>query len=66
MYFLLKKFNKPLNLIYDYLNKNHDPFSLFLEILVFSQDKNTKIHKIILTNKLTFYLENKEDSSFLL
>lgn len=66
MYFLSKKFNKPLNLIYDYLNKNHDPISLFLEILVFSQDKNTKIHKIILTNKLTFYLENKEDSSFLL
>lgn len=65
MYFLLKKFNKPLNRIYDYLNKNHDPVSLFLEILVFSQDKNKNIHKIILTNKLTFYLENKEDSSFL-
>lgn len=66
MYFLLKKFQKPYNIIYDYLNKNHDAISLFLELLVFSQDQaNKEIHKIILTNKLTYYLENKEDSNFL-
>lgn len=41
--------------------------SLFLEILIYNYDKaNIKIHKRIITNKLTFLIENKESSEFIL
>ncbi|CAD8126519.1 unnamed protein product [Paramecium sonneborni] len=65
-YFLSTKFNRNIEKIYSYLNKNHDPMSLFLEFLIYNQDKaNVKIHKRIITNKLTFLIENKERSEFI-
>ncbi|CAD8199022.1 unnamed protein product [Paramecium octaurelia] len=67
MYFLSSQFNRPLEKIYTYLNKNHNQMSLFLEILIYNQDKaNVKIHKRIITNKLTFLIENKESSYFIM
>ncbi|CAD8211303.1 unnamed protein product [Paramecium pentaurelia] len=67
IYFLSSKFNRSLDKIYNYLNKNHDTMSLFLELLIFNQDKaNIKIHKRIITNKISFLIDNNENTQFIL